>query len=76
MQLDPHPHTNPRKATHLVDRYDAIAKTVTCDCGWYGPESEYQPHRKLLGAQKKQRMAAQALEATKLRHYTKVMDKV
>jgi len=51
----------PRKATHLIEDYNATARTIVCDCGWHGMEAEFQPHRKSLGAQKKQRLAAAKL---------------
>jgi hypothetical protein len=59
--LEAHRNTA-RKATHLVDEYNALDKKVLCDCGWFGNEEDFQPHRKDMGAQKKQRLAANKLE--------------
>lgn len=55
------PHRNKKKATHLIDQYKVLESWIWCDCGWDGPEEEFQPHRKAVGALKKQRLAAQRL---------------
>lgn len=61
IKLEPHRNTA-RKATHLIEIYSAVEKQVLCDCGWNGAEEEFQSHRRSMGALKKQRLAARALE--------------
>lgn len=38
-----------RDAMHLIDEYKVRADTVRCECGWFGPANEFQPHRKENG---------------------------
>jgi hypothetical protein len=54
------PHRNRKTAQHLVANYSVSAKHVDCECGWDGPEEEFQAHRKSMGASKSQRRKANA----------------
>lgn len=49
------PHRNVRKSTHLIAEYKVSESKIWCDCGWEGPEPEFQDHRKEQGALKSQR---------------------
>lgn len=39
-----------RKERHLIDSYSVSRSWIVCDCAWAGPEDEFQPHRKEMGA--------------------------
>lgn len=36
--------------THLIEEYKARAKTVRCDCGWFGSADDFALHRREVGA--------------------------
>ncbi len=36
--------------THVIEEYKARAKTVRCDCGWFGAADDFAIHRREVGA--------------------------